>query len=134
MTPDLRTLLADARTIAVVGLSTDPSKPSARVARYLQAQGYRIIPVHPKATELLGEPVVRRLDEISEPVDIVDVFRPAEEAVTWAKQAAQIGAGTLWLQLGITSETARAQAEAAGLNVVMDACIMVEHERLFAER
>ncbi len=130
---ELRSLLASARTIVVVGLSTDPAKASARVASYLQAQGYRIIPVHPQADRLLGEPVVRSLEELSEPVDIVDVFRPAAEAEGWARQAVSNGAGLLWLQQGIVSAAAATVAGAAGLRVVMDACLAVEHRRLLGQ-
>ncbi|WP_221030651.1 CoA-binding protein [Actomonas aquatica] len=129
----LRQHLSQARTIAVVGLSTDPAKASHRVASYLQAQGYRIIPVHPRADELLGERVVRSLAEIAEPVDIVDVFRPGPETLRWAEEAITNGAGLLWLQEGITSEETAARAEAAGLPWVMDACLMVEHRRLLGK-
>ncbi len=131
---ELRSRLSAARTIAVVGLSTNPDRPSSRVARYLQEVGYRIIPVHPAAETLLGEPVVRSLDELSEPVDIVDVFRPAAEAERWADEAGRNRAGMLWLQVGIASAEAERRATAAGLEVVMDACLMVEHRRLLETR
>ena len=120
-------ILRTARTVAVVGLSTDPLKASARVASYLQHAGYRIVPVHPTATTLLGERVYRSLTEIGEPIDLVDVFRPAEECAEIARQAVQIEAKALWLQSGIINETAATLARAAGLRVVMDRCTMVEH-------
>jgi hypothetical protein len=113
----------------VVGLSTDPTKPSSVVAAYLQAVGYRIIPVHPKAARLLGEPVYASLEAIPEPVDLVNVFRPAEEAGTWARAAVGIGARAWWLQLGLVNEAAGGIAREGGLDVVMDRCTQVEHER-----
>lgn len=119
-----------ARTIAVVGLSTDPTKPSARVAAYLQRAGYRIYPVHPTADTLLGEQVYRSVTEIPAPIDVVEVFRPADEAPEWARQAVAAGAGLLWLQSGIVNEAAARLARAGGVEVVMDRCAMVEHRRL----
>jgi predicted CoA-binding protein len=118
------------KTIAVVGASTNPEKPAHRIPAYLQAQGFRIIPVNPSASEILGEPTVDSLDDISEPIDVVNVFRPAEEAPAIAEQAAEIGASTLWLQLGIESEEAAAIAAGQGLAVVMDTCMGATHQRL----
>jgi uncharacterized protein len=127
MDPSLREQLlriyADTKTIAVVGASADPSKPAHRIPRYLQSQGYRILPVNPRGGELLGEAVARSLTEVDGPVDVVDVFRPAEEAPQIARQALAIGAKVLWLQLGIESEEAKRLAEAAGLTVVMNRCM-----------
>jgi uncharacterized protein len=120
-------ILRSCRVIAVVGVSTDPSKPSAYVAAYLQAAGYTVVPVHPKATTLLGVPAYPSLEAIPGPVDMVNVFRPAEETPAWAKAAGRIGAKALWLQQGIVSEAAARIARAAGLAVVMDRCLMVEH-------
>lgn len=120
-------ILRSARTIAVVGLSTDPTKASARVASYLQHAGYRIVPVHPTADTLLGERVYRSVAEIGTPVDVVNVFRPAAECPAIARQAVEIEAKALWLQSGIVSDEAAATARAAGLEVVMDRCLMVEH-------
>jgi uncharacterized protein len=127
---ELARVFADTTTIAVVGASGDPDKPAHRIPRYLQAQGYRIVPVNPRGGELFGEPVARSLAEVEGPVDVVDVFRPAEEAPEIAREAAEIGAKVLWLQLGIESEEARKLAEAAGLTVVMNRCMGETHGRL----
>ncbi|GHF02752.1 succinyl-CoA ligase subunit alpha [Amycolatopsis deserti] len=118
-------VLKAAKTIAVVGLSRDPAKAAHSVPAAMQAAGFRVIPVHPSADELLGEKVYRRLTDIPEPVDIVDVFRPSREAPGVAEQAVAIGAKTLWLQQGIVSPEARRIAEAGGLNYVEDRCIAV---------
>jgi uncharacterized protein len=134
MDPALREQLlriyADTKTIAVVGASADPSKPAHQIPRYLQSQGYRILPVNPRGGELLGEAVARSLAEVDGPVDVVDVFRPAEEAPGIARQAIAIGAKVLWLQLGIESEEAKRLAEAAGLTVVMNRCMGAAHGEL----
>jgi predicted CoA-binding protein len=118
------------RTIAVVGASADASKAAHQVPRYLQGQGFRILPVNPRGGELFGEHVFRSLTEIDVPVDVVEVFRPAQEAPEIARQAVAIGAKVLWLQLGIVSEDARHIAEAAGLTVVMDRCMGATHALL----
>jgi uncharacterized protein len=123
-------IYAEATTIAVVGASGDPSKPAHRIPRYLQSQGYRIRPVNPRGGELLGEAVARSLAEVDGPVDVVDVFRPAEEAPQIAREAIKAGAKVLWLQLGIESEEARQVAEAAGLTVVMNRCMGETHGEL----
>jgi uncharacterized protein len=123
-------IYAETRTIAVVGASGDPAKPAHRIPRYLQRQGYRILPVNPRGGELLGEPVARSLAEVDGPVDVVDVFRPAEEAPRIAREAIEAGAKVLWLQVGIESEEARQEAEAAGLTVVMDRCMGAAHAEL----
>lgn len=113
-------------TIAVVGLSRDPAKSAYSVPRTLQAAGFRIIPVNPYADTLLGEKVYRRLADIPEPIDVVEVFRPSAEAPDIARQAVAVGAKALWLQLGLTSPEARAIAEGAGLAYVEDRCMAVE--------
>jgi predicted CoA-binding protein len=118
-------VLTAANTIAVVGLSRDPRKAAHAVPASLQAAGFRIIPVHPSATELLGEKVYRTLADIPEPVDLVDVFRPSPEAAAIAEQAVAIGAKALWLQQGIRSARARAIAEEGGLDYVEDRCTAV---------
>jgi predicted CoA-binding protein len=123
-------IFAETRTIAVVGASADPSKPAHTIPRYLQRQGYRIVPVNPRGGELLGEPVARSLAEVDGPVDVVEVFRPAEEAPRIAREAVEAGAKVLWLQLGIVSQEARQVAEAAGLTVVMDRCMGETHGEL----
>ena len=126
---ELGRILREARTIAVVGLSADPEKPSHEVAAYLQAHGYRIIPVNPRGGVILGETVYADLRSVPEPIDIVDVFRPAEACLDVAREAVAVGAKVLWLQLGIVNEEAAALARAAGLAVVMDRCTLREHRR-----
>ncbi|MEV0071696.1 MULTISPECIES: CoA-binding protein [unclassified Amycolatopsis] len=118
-------ILANATTIAVVGLSRDPAKAAHGVPATLQAHGFRIIPVHPSATELLGEKVYRSLKDIPEPVDLVDVFRPAAEAPGIAADAVAIGAKALWLQQGIVSAEAKRIAEEGGLEYVENRCTAV---------
>lgn len=123
-------IYAQTRTIAVVGASTDVAKASHQVPSYLQNQGYRILPVNPRGGELFGEQAVHALTEINIPVDVVEVFRPAQEAPEIARQAVAIEAKVLWLQPGIVSEEARQIAEAAGLTVVMDRCMGATHRQL----
>jgi len=131
---ELRVLLGDVHTIAVVGLSSRPGRPSFEVARYLQAHGYRIVPVNPKETEVLGErayPSLRDLPpELS--IDVVDVFRRAEYTPEVARDAVATGAKVLWLQEDIISEEAAAIATAGGLDVIMGVCIRNVRERLLA--
>jgi predicted CoA-binding protein len=117
-------LLGDARTIAVVGLSSRPDRPSHGVARYLQEHGYRIVPVNPKETEVLGEPAFASLEDLPADlrIDVVDVFRRAEETPEVARQAVAIGAKVLWLQEGIVNDEAYRIADAAGLDVIMGVC------------
>src|SRR5229473_3165925 len=122
-------ILRGAKTIAVVGLSSNPMRPSYGVAEYLKTAGYRIIPVNPNETEVLGEKVYARLEDIPEQVDVVDVFRRAEEVPAVAASAIRIGARVLWMQLGIENPGAAEKARAAGLVVVEDSCLMVEHKR-----
>jgi predicted CoA-binding protein len=126
----LLSIYAEARTIAVVGASADPGKAANRIPRYLQSQGYRILPVNPRGGALYGERVYTSLGEIDLPVDVVDVFRPAQEAPAIAREAVAIGAKVLWLQLGIESEEARRIAEAAGMKVVMNRCMGATHGEL----
>jgi uncharacterized protein len=123
-------IYAQTKRIAVVGASADPSKPAHQIPRYLQQQGYRILPVNPRGGQLFGEPVARSLVEVEGPVDVVEVFRPAIEAPEIAREAVKVGAKVLWLQLGIASEEARHVAEAAGLTVVMDRCMGETHGKL----
>lgn len=122
-------ILRRSKTIAVVGLSDKPHRDSYRVAAYLQQAGYRIIPVNPRCDTILGERCYRDLASIPDPIDIVDVFRRAEETPPVAREAVAVRAGALWLQLGISSEESRQIAEAAKLPLVMDRCILVEHAR-----
>ena len=128
---ELRAIYADTKTIAVVGASSNQEKPGYSIPRYLQNAGFRIIPVSPKGGELFGEPVRTSLEEIDEPVDVVDVFRPAEEAPGIAREAVDIGAKVLWLQAGVASDEASEIATTAGLKVVMDMCMGATHDRLF---
>jgi uncharacterized protein len=121
-------ILREARTIAVVGASPKPDRPSHVVMRYLLEHGYDVVPVRPRdCDEVLGVPCVATLAEVERPVDLVDVFRRPECTPDVARQAASIGAGALWLQSGIVSREARAIAEAAGLDYVEDACTKVVH-------
>ncbi len=126
----LRNIYADTKTIAVVGASDNPEKPGHNIPRYLQSQGFRIIPVNPKGGEILGEKVYESLRDIPDDVDVVDVFRPADETPEIARDAAAIGAHVLWLQTGIESDEAFGIATAAGLQVVMDTCMGATHGRL----
>jgi len=120
-------ILAETRTIALVGASPKPQRPSNSVMRYLLAEGYRVIPVRPHRTEILGIPCVDSVTDIEEPVDLVDVFRRAEFCAEVAEQAAAAGAKALWLQLGIVSPEARAIAERAGMDYVDNACTAIVH-------
>ncbi len=127
---ELRSILGSARTIAVVGLSSDTSKYSNEVGSYLQEHGYRIIPVNPNETEALGEKAYPSLLEVPDRIDAVDVFRKAEHTPEIARQAVQVGAKVLWLQNDIVNDEARRIAEDGGLDVVMGVCMMVTHRRL----
>ena len=122
-------LLRGSKTVAVVGLSSDHRRPSYEVASYLQSAGYRIIPVNPNESEVLGEKSYARLEDIPEPVDIVDVFRRPEGVPPVADSAISVHAKALWLQQGITSPAAAEKARDAGLLVVEDACLLVEHKK-----
>lgn len=123
-------LLRGARTIAVVGLSNKRYRPSYGVSRYLQQQGYRIIPVNPEEAEVLGEKSYARLEDVPEHIDIVDVFRRSEYVPDIVDSAISIGAGAVWMQEGVSHEKAAEKARQAGLTVVMDRCILKEHSRL----
>jgi predicted CoA-binding protein len=120
-------LLRNARTIAVVGLNSDPSRPSHGVARYLKAQGYKIIPVNPNETEVFGERAYASLRDVPEKIDLVDVFRRPEFTPEVVREAIEVGAGAVWLQLGIANPESRALAEAAGLPYIEDRCTQVDH-------
>ena len=124
-----RRILLDYSTFAVVGLSSDPSKSAHSVPAALAAYGWRVIPVNPHADRLLGEQVYRRLADIPEPVEVVNVFRPSSEAAEVARQAVEIGAKALWLQLGIASDEDRQIATESGLLYVEDRCTAVERAR-----
>jgi len=115
--------------IGVVGLSSDPGRPSYGVAQYLQSAGYRIIPVNPNEREVLGEKSYARLEDVPEKIEIVDIFRRPEAVPPAVEGAIRIGAKIVWMQLGTEHQAAAEKAHAAGLIVVMDACILVEHKR-----
>jgi len=128
-TATIQRLLATSRTIAVVGLSTDPQKASQFVATYLRRRGYRIVPVTPRGGTILGEPTWPDVASIPFPVDLVDVFRPADECLAVTEQAIAAGIAAIWYQLRIGALAAAERAAAAGLAVVLDRCIKMEHGR-----
>lgn len=125
----IETILNECRTIAVVGLSSNPMRPSYDVASYLQRNGYRIIPVNPNETEVLGEKAYASLADIPEGFDLVDIFRRSEEAGQYVDEAISLGAKAVWLQDGVIDEVAAQRALDAGLMVVMDDCILRQHVR-----
>jgi predicted CoA-binding protein len=122
-------LLKNYKTIAVVGLSSNPMRPSYDVTEYMQAAGYRIIPVNPNEREVLGEKSYARLEDVREKIEIVNVFRRAEEVPAVVESAIRVGAKVVWMQQGVENEEAAEKARAAGLMVIEDACILVEHRR-----
>jgi predicted CoA-binding protein len=117
------------KSIAVVGLSSNPARASNSVARYMKDAGYRIIPVNPNEKEVLGEKCYPRVEEVPEKIDIVDIFRRAEDVPPVVDGAIRAGAKVIWMQLGIENATAGEKARAAGITVVMDACLLVEHQK-----
>ncbi|MSQ24482.1 MAG: CoA-binding protein [Chloroflexi bacterium] len=127
---EIWTLLETSKTIAMGGASSKPDRPSHGVMSHLQRAGYRVIPVNPNETEVLGEKAYRSLEDLTESIDIVDVFRRAEDTPPIADQAVKIGARAFWLQQGIVSEAAASRAEAGGLTVVMDRCLAVAYVTL----
>ncbi|WP_370261574.1 CoA-binding protein [Limnobacter sp.] len=136
---ELKTLLQNTKTIAVVGFSSQAHKPSFFVAKYLQTQGYRILPINPalqgRPSGLMGETcypdLKTAMEATGEKIDLVDVFRRAEHTPEVLNQALKVGAGAIWLQLGIRNEQVMSKATAAGLPCVMDLCLKTEHQRLF---
>lgn len=125
----IETILNDCRTIAVVGLSSNPMRPSYDVARYLQRNGYRVIPVNPNETVVLGEKAYANLTDVPERFDLVDIFRRSEEAGHHVDEAIRLGAKAVWMQDGVIDQAAAERALAAGLMVVMDDCILRQHIR-----
>jgi uncharacterized protein len=135
---ELRRILGTCRTIAVVGLSPQWHRPSFFAAKYMQGHGYRVVPVNPTATEILGERSHASVTAAAEAmaaegrkIDLVDCFRRSEDIPPIADEAVAIGARCLWMQIGVVNEQAAAKARAAGLDVVMDRCVKIEHARLF---
>lgn len=126
----IRSLLQQARTIAVVGISAKPDRPSHEVAHYLQRAGYTIIPVNPAYEEVLGQKCYPSLHEVPGKIDLVDVFRKPAEVMGVVDEAIAVGVGSVWLQLGVIAPDAADKAAAAGLKVVSDRCTKIEHRRL----
>lgn len=122
-------ILEKCKTIAVVGLSSNPMRPSHEVTEYMQRAGYRIIPVNPNETEVLGEKSYARLEDVPEKIDMVNIFRRPEEVAPVVESAIRMGAKVVWMQLGIENEEAAEKERAAGLAVVEDACILIEHKK-----
>ena len=132
---EIKSILEKYKTIAVVGLSTNPAKDSHRVAKYLKTKGYRIIPINPSADVILGEKCYKSLLDVPETVEIVDIFRPAKDVPPIVDQAIELkrrlgNPRVIWMQLGIVNEEAAKRAKNASLTVVMDKCMMKEHKRL----
>ena len=123
-------ILKEYNIVAVVGLSTKPNRPSHRVAKYLISQGYKVIPVNPDAQEILGKRSYTNLSSIPEPIEIVDIFRRSEEVMPIVDEAIKIGAKVVWMQEGVINEKAASIAGNAGLQVVMNRCMLKEHMRL----
>ena len=128
---ELKEILKSSKTIAVVGCSRDPEKDAYKVPKYLKEKGYKIIPINPFAEEILGEKVYKNLSEIKEEVDIVDIFRPSEECLGIVKEAIKLKPKVIWMQLGIENKEAEKLAKENKIKVVMNKCIMREHQRFF---
>ncbi|HEX6271075.1 MAG TPA: CoA-binding protein [Anaerolineales bacterium] len=130
----MRDILLSAKTVASVGLSSNPTKESHGIAAYLKGQGYRIIPVNPTTSEVLGEKAYPDLESVPEKIDVVQVFRRPEDVPPVVESAINVGAKVVWMQEGIVNEEAAAKAREAGLQVVMDACMRAAHRGLIGER
>lgn len=128
--PAIRDLLRKSRNIAVVGLSSKKFRASYGVSEYMQREGYRIIPVNPNETEVLGEKAYKRLEDVPDHIDIVDIFRRSEFVAPIVESAIRVGAGAVWMQEGVVNEEAAQRAREAGLTVVMDRCILKDHMRM----
>ena len=131
---EMKEILLSIKTIASVGVSSNPEKESYEVVAYLKNQGYRIIPVNPTATEILGEKTYPSLSDIPDKVDVVQVFRKPEDVPPVVEEAIKIGAKVVWMQAGIVNEEAAQKAREAGLQVVMDACMRATHRRLIGSK
>ena len=127
---EIRQILADTKVIAVVGLSDNPARPSFEVASYLQQHGYRILPINPNVSQVLGELAYARLTDAPKPIDVVEIFRRSEAVPEIIEQAIAIGARVIWMQDGVVHEAAAASARQAGLQVVMDRCMLRDHQHL----
>ena len=127
---DLDTILKNSHTVAIIGLSDSPAKASYQVAKYLQTAGYKIYPVNPKYDTILGSRCYASLQDIGVPIDIVNIFRRPEHVLPIVEDAAEIGAQVVWMQLGIINMEAAILAEKAGLKVIMDRCMKIEHQHL----
>ena len=133
---EIKEILSKNKTIAMIGVSKDSSKPSTIVMKYMQKYGYKVIPINPsaKGEKILGEEVFGKLNEIKISIDIVDVFRPSKEAVEIAKDTVKIGAKVLWLQLGITSNEAKAIVETNNIDYVENRCTKMEYQKIFLKK
>ena len=133
---DIKEILSKNKTIAMIGVSKDTTKPSTIVMKYMQKYGYKVIPVNPRAKgeKILGEEVFGRLDEIKVPIDIVDVFRPSKEALEIAKDTVKIKAKVLWLQLGIRSDEAKATVELNNIKYIENRCTKMEYQKIFLKK
>ena len=133
---DIKEILSKNKTIAMIGVSKDQSKPSTIVMKYMQKYGFRVIPVNPKAKgeKILGEEVFAKLEEIKIPIDMVDVFRPSKEALEIAKDTVKIGAKVLWLQLGISSNEAKEVVESNNIDYVENRCTKMEYQKIFLKK
>ena len=133
---DIKEILSRNKTIAMIGVSKDPSKPSTIVMKYMQKYGYKVIPVNPKAKgeKILGEEVFGKLDEIKIPIDIVDVFRPSKEAFDIAKDTVKIKAKVLWLQLGISNNDAKTLVTKNNIDYIENRCTKMEYQKIFLKK
>jgi hypothetical protein len=133
---DIKEILSKNKTIAMIGVSKDPSKPSTIVMKYMQKYGYKVIPINPRAKgeKILGEEVFGKLDEIKLPIDIVDVFRPSKEALDIAKDTVKINAKVLWLQLGISSDEAKTLVEKNNIDYIENRCTKMEYQKIFLKK
>ena len=133
---DIKEILSKNKTIAMIGVSKDPTKPSTIVMKYMQKYGYKVIPVNPRAKgeKILGEEVFGKLDEIKIPIDIVDVFRPSKEALDIAKDTVKINAKVLWLQLGISSNEAKTLVEKNNIDYIENRCTKMEYQKIFLKK
>jgi len=130
MMSEIARILNESKTVAVVGISEKPDRPSHRVAEYLKRAGYKVIPVNPTLTEVLGQKCYPDLESIPGKIDVVDVFRKPETVMPVVESAIKVGAKTVWMQEGIINEDAARRATDAGLNVVMDRCMLKEHKKM----